>query len=75
MAPRTPPIISSSPPLLALFVLLGFRLKIRACVVLTHAAWVVASAMARAEAGGGANGGANDEASGGGRAAPMLREL
>ena len=49
MAPRTTQTIPSS-PLLALFVLLGFRLGIRARVVITHAAWVVASAMARAEA-------------------------
>ena len=49
MAPRTTQTIPSS-NLLALFVLLGFRLGIRARVVITHAAWVVASAMARAEA-------------------------
>ena len=33
MAPRTPQIIPSPPPLLVLFVLLGFRLGIRACGV------------------------------------------
>ena len=49
IAPRTTQTIPSS-PFLALFVLLGFRLGIRARVVITHAAWVVASAMARAEA-------------------------
>ena len=49
MSPRTTQTIPSS-PLLAFFVLLGFWLGIRACVVITHAAWVVASAMARAEA-------------------------
>ena len=49
MPPRTTQTIPSS-PFLALFVLLGFRLGIRARVVITHAAWVVASAMARAEA-------------------------
>ena len=41
---------TTTPTLLALFVLLGFRLGIRARVVIPHAAWVVASAMTRAEA-------------------------
>ena len=67
MAPRTTQTIPSS-PLLALFVLLGFRLGIRARVVITHHTRGVGGGK-RDGASGGANGGANDEASGGGRAA------
>ena len=66
MVPRTPR-PQPRPRLLALFVLLGFRLGIRAHVAITHVAWVVESAMARAEAR--TDGCANDKASGGGRAA------
>ena len=64
MAPRTTQTMPS-PPLLALFVLLGFRLGIRARVVITHAArgwWQARWRERRRER-------ANDEASGGGRAA------